>query len=456
MASKPTILIVGTLDTKLSETLYLRSAILSQGTCKTQVLDVSRKPQVADDTKEILKDELISPLTEHGDELNKLSRGDYVHKAIAICTPVVQDLVRSDKVHGIVSAAGSTGSSLATAFMRDVCPVGFPKLMVSTMTSGDVRHYIGETDITMMYSVVDIAGLNSTLKHILSNGAGAICGMTVAHVEHQKEPEAAKGKRIAITMFGVTTPAVDNIRNILTSPPHDVSDFELYVFHANGSGGRAMERLIEEGRIDAVIDLTTTEVADELFGGVLAAGPNRLEAAARKSIPMIVSTGACDMVNFGPKDTVPQKHKDRNLYVHNPSVTLMRTTKDENHQIGEFIVGKLKANNDPSNIKVILPAGGVSMIDKTDQPFHDPEADAELFKTITEGLGGSSIEVLQSEEHINDEAFAVQVCEQLLEIMGVAPRQYRLANARRRKWSFDHGATIHAVRRASQIAIPDA
>jgi len=456
MATKPTILIVGTLDTKLSETLYLRSAILGQGTCNTQILDVSRKPQVTDNTKEVLKDELISPLTEHSDELGKLSRGDYVDKAISICTPVVQDLVKSNKVHGIVSAAGSTGSSLATAFMRDACPVGFPKLMVSTMTSGDVRHYVGETDITMMYSVVDIAGLNSTLKQILSNGAGAICGMTLAHVEHQKEPEVAKGKRIAITMFGVTTPAVDNIRNILTSTPHDVSDYELYVFHASGSGGRAMERLIEEGRIDAVIDLTTTEVADELFGGVLAAGPNRLEAAVEKGIPIVLSTGACDMINFGPKDTVPEKHKDRNLYVHNPSVTLMRTTKDENRQIGEFIVNKLKASRAPSNIKVMLPAGGISMIDKADQPFRDPEADAELFKTITDGLGDSKIEVIQSEEHINDEAFAVQVCEQLLEIMGVAPRQYRLANARRRKWSFDHGATLHAVRRASQISIPDA
>ena len=456
MASKPTILIVGTLDTKSPEILYLRSAIISQGTCQAQVLNVSRTPQVADSTKEVLKAELVDPLTDHEDELSKLSRGDYVDKAVSICTPVVQELVKNGKIQGIVSAAGSTGSSIATAFMRNACPVGFPKLMVSTMASGDIKPYIEETDITMMYSVVDIAGLNSILKQILSNAAGAICGMTITHAKHKKDPEGAKGKRIAITMFGVTTPAADNIRNILTSTPHDVSDYELYVFHATGSGGRAMERLIEEGRIDAVIDLTTTEIADELFGGVLTAGPRRLEAAVRKGIPIILSTGACDMVNFGPKDTVPEKYKDRNLYVHNPTVTLMRTTKEENKQIGEFIVDKLKATKDPSNIKVVLPTSGISMIDKADQPFHDPEADRELFETIARGLKDSKIEIFQSEEHINDEAFATQVCEQLLDTMGIAPRQYRLANARRRRWSFDHGKTIQAVRRASQIEIPNA
>ncbi|KAK5941270.1 hypothetical protein PMZ80_006548 [Knufia obscura] len=456
MTSNPTILIVGTLDTKLTEILYLRSAILAQGSCQTKVLDVSRTPQGADSTKEVPEDELIEPLTGHADELSKLSRGDYVDKAIALCTPVVQDLVKKDEIQGIVSAAGSTGSSLATALMQNACPIGFPKLMVSTMASGDIKPYIGETDIAMMYSVVDIAGINSILKQILSNAAGAVCGMTVAHAQQRKEPEATQAKRIAITMFGVTTPAVDNIRKVLTTTPHDVSDYELYVFHATGSGGRAMERLIEEGRIDAVIDLTTTEIADELFGGVLAAGPKRLEAAVRKGIPMVLSTGACDMVNFGPKDTIPEKYKDRNLYIHNPTVTLMRTTKGENRQIGQFIVDKLRATKSPANVRVLLPTGGISMIDKAGQPFHDPEADRELFETITDGLGESKVEVLRSEEHINGEAFAVQVCEQLLDIMGIAPRQYRLANARRRKWSFDHGKTIQAVRRASQIEIPEA
>lgn len=307
----------------------------------------------------------------------------------------------------------------------------------------------------MMYSVVDIAGINSILEQILSNAAGAINGMTVAHVRHTKDPKAT-GKRIAITMFGVTTPCVDHIRRILTSTPHDASDYELYVFHATGAGGKAMERLIDEGQIDAVLDLTTTEICDELMGGVLTAGTNRLEAAARKGIPYIVSTGACDMVNFGPKDTVPGKYKDRNLFVHNPTVTLMRTTEDENRQIGEFISSKLRAAKEPSNVRVLLPTKGVSMIDKEDQPFYDPGADEVLFKAIADGLSGSKVEVFQYLLNVNDEEFAQHLVDHLLEVMGVSPREYRLANARRRKWSFDHGRTLHAVRRASQIDVPDA
>lgn len=456
MANRPTILIIGTLDTKLAETLYLRSAVLGQDTCNTKVLDVSRSQQLTVNTLETLKDELISPLADVADELQSLQRAEYVERAVSTCTPVVRELVNDGSISGIISAAGSTGSSLATAIMRNACPVGFPKLMVSTMASGDVRPYIEETDITMMYSVVDIAGVNSILKRILSNAAGAICGMTTAYKEMKKSSPPAVGKRIAITMFGVTTPCVDHIRKILSTTPHDVNEYELYVFHATGSGGKAMERLIEEGQIDAVIDLTPTEVADELFEGVLSAGPKRLEAAAKKGIPVILSVGACDMVNFGPKDTVPEKFADRKLHVHNPTVTLMRTTKEENQEIGEFIVSKLILSEDPSKVRVLLPKGGISMIDKPDQPFHDPEADEALFKTIGQGLGKTGIEIFSYPEHINDEQFAVQLCEHLLEVMGVDPRKYRLANARRRKWSFDHGRTIHAVRRASYVEIPDA
>lgn len=455
MANKPTILIVGTLDTKVSELLYLRSAILSQDTCRTKVLDVSRTQELTVKTLETLKEELVSPLTDSAAELGSLERSKYVDQAISKCTPVVQKLVEDGEISGIVSAAGSTGSSIATALMRNSCPVGFPKLMVSTMASGDIKPYIEETDITMMYSVVDIAGINSILKQILSNAAGAICGMATAHAALSKEQPDAVGKRIAVTMFGVTTPCVDSIRKILTTTPHNATDYELYIFHATGSGGKAMERLIEEGQIDAVIDVTTTEVADELFGGVLTAGPTRLEAAAKKGIPVVVSVGACDMVNFGPKDSVPEKYADRNLYVHNPTVTLMRTTKEENRQIGDFIASKLRAAPDHARVRVLLPRGGISMIDKPDQPFHDSEADEELFKAIGEGLGDTKIEVFSYPEHINDDQFAVQLCEQLLEVMGVDPRKYRLANARRRQWSFDHGRTIQAVRRASYVDIPD-
>lgn len=455
MANKLTVLIVGTLDTKLAELLYLRSAILNQDTCCTKVLDISRTQELTVNTLETLQGELVSSLADSASELASLERSKYVDEVISKCTPVVQKLFRDGEIHGIVSAAGSTGSSIATALMRNAFPVGFPKLMVSTMASGDIRPYIEETDITMMYSVVDIAGINSILKQILSNAAGAICGMTTAHAALKNEQPDAVGKRIAVTMFGVTTPCVDSIRKILTNTPPNVTGYELYVFHATGSGGKAMERLIEEGQIDAVIDLTTTEVADELFGGVLSAGPTRLEAAAKRGIPVIVSVGACDMVNFGPRDSVPEKYEDRNLYVHNPTVTLMRTTKEENRQIGDFIASKLASSEDHSTVRVLLPRGGISMIDKPDQPFYDPEADEELFKAIGEGLKDTKIEVISHPENINDEQFAVQVCEQLLEVMQVDPRKYRLANARRRQWSFDHGRTIQAVRRASYVDIPD-
>ena len=457
---KPTVLIVGTLDTKLDEILYLRDQILAQGTCSTKILDVSHNlPPRLRNRLDTLSSELITPLEEHSATLKDLSRGEYIDKAIELGIPVVKDLVNNADVQGIVSAAGSSGSSLATAFMRHACPIGFPKLMVSTMASGNIKHYVEETDITMMYSVVDIAGVNSVLKQILTNAAVAISAMTVSYSKHLLDATTieSKSKRIAITMFGVTTPAADAVRQILTTAPHDPSDFEIYVFHATGSGGRAMERLVAEGQIDAVVDLTTTEIADELFGGVLSAGPDRLEVAAKKGIPLVVSVGACDMVNFGPKDSVPNEFKSRNLLVHNPAVTLMRTTPAENEKIGTFIVDKLTSNaSNLSTIRVLLPEKGISMLDAVNQPFHDPKADKALFDTIEKGLEATNIQVEKHDLHINDEEFARHVASAILEVMGITQRSYRLANERRRRWSFDHGASFALARRNSQIEIPDA
>ena len=442
---KPTILVVGTLDTKLEETLYLRDQIIASNACSVKVFDVGRV--TSDDTKRFEPEELITP--KHGSAFSGMQRAEYIQEMINLCIPIVQDLVSSSAIQGIISAGGSSGSSLATALMRNCCPVGFPKLQVSTMASGDMKHYIEETDITMMYSVVDIAGINSILKRILGNAAGAIVGMTTAYAKSKAEMNghATQGKRIAVTMFGVTTPCVDHIRRILDAAPHEPGEHEVYVFHATGAGGLAMERLISEGNIDAVIDLTTTEIADHLFGGVLSAGPSRMDAAAKKGIPQVISVGALDMVNFGPKDSVPDKYKDRNLYEHNPAVTLMRTTKEENHQMGHFIVDKLKTATNPSSIKVLLPLGGVSMIDKPDQPFNDPEADKMLFDTIEDGLDSTDIEVEKYAENINDEVFAAQIARSILELMGTDPRKYRLANHRRRRWSFDHGSKITGVPR---------
>ena len=268
--------------------------------------------------------------------------------------------------------------------------------------------------------------MNSVLGRILSNAAGAIVGMTTAYAESLKTQthgiqtgESGAGKRIGITMFGVTTPCVDTIRRILSSPPHDTSKHEIYVFHATGAGGLAMERLVNEGQIDAVIDLTTTEVCDHLCGGVLSAGPNRLESGAKKGIPVVVSVGACDMVNFGPKDSVPDNYKHRNLFEHNPAVTLMRTNEEECREIGKFIAEKLKtcaAKQDM--VKVLLPSGGVSMIDKPGQPFHDEQADEALFSVLEGGLRQTKIQVTRLPNNVNDDAFAEAVVEALMGMIG--------------------------------------
>jgi uncharacterized protein (UPF0261 family) len=246
--------------------------------------------------------------------------------------------------------------------------------------------------------------------------------MTNAYAKSLRNPKegvqgagAGTGKRIGITMFGVTTPCIDTIRRILTSPPHNTANHEIYVFHATGAGGLAMERLVSEGQLDAVIDLTTTEVCDHLSGGVLSAGPNRLEAGAKKGIPMVVSVGACDMVNFGPKDTVPAAYKNRNLFEHNPAVTLMRTNEEECKEIGKFIAEKLKTYADkPEMISVLLPTGGVSIIDKPGQPFHDEKADAALFSALEGGLRDTKIKVTRLSDNVNDDAFAGAVVETLM------------------------------------------
>ena len=419
--SCPTILIVGTWDTKRDELLFLRSQIiaLSDGSCSTKLLDVSRNLQDASSLS-VPDDELVPHLA-RTDVSKDTPRGEYIKETIHQAIPVVRRLVQSSSISGIVSAGGSCGTSLATALMREACPVGFPKVMVSTMASGNIRPFVEETDITIMYSVVDVAGMNSILGKILANAAGAIVGMVNAAAKQDgpgRKLDERPGKRIAITMFGVTTPCVDTIRTILTSPPNDKENYEIYVFHATGSGGLAMERLIREGQIDAVIDLTTTEIADEMFGGVLSAGSERLEAGAQLGIPMVVSVGACDMINFGPKDTVPEKFRGRNFYEHNPVVTVMRTSKEENVQMGMYIADKLSTNvQRPERIRVLFPLGGLSMIDKDGQAFHDQGADRALFETLKERLKSSGIHVASFENNINDEAFAQAVVDSIVELI---------------------------------------
>jgi uncharacterized protein (UPF0261 family) len=314
-------------------------------------------------------------------------------------------------VDGIISAGGSGGTSLAAAVMRDALPIGFPKLIVSTIASGDTGPIVEETDITLMYSVVDIAGLNQVLRGVLNNAAAAIAGMACSYASLRAKEAATSKTRVGITMFGVTTPAVDVIRKHLEAN----YDVETYVFHATGHGGKAMERLVREGALDAVLDLTTTEVCDHLTGGVMSAGEHRLEAAAQAGIPNIVSVGATDMSNFGPKNTVPERYSARKLYEHNPMVTLMRTSKKEATDVGRFISTQLKQHvRDPAMVEVWLPRGGISMIATPDAPFEDTEADQAMFHAIKDGLTGSGINVKEDEREINNASFAKDIADALM------------------------------------------
>lgn len=316
---------------------------------------------------------------------------------------------------------GSGGTSLCASIMRNAVPISFPKVIVSTMAaSGNAGPYFGETDITMMYSVVDIAGTNSILKGILDNAAGAIAGSAQAYWGRcqggEQVSDAPRKKGIGITMFGITTPCVEMVREILERDCKE--SYETYVFHATGAGGKAMERLIRERRIDAVLDITTTEVADYICGGVLSAGPERLSAAAEMGIPQIVSVGACDCVNFGPRDSVPEKFRARVLVQHNPDITLMRSNADECAEIGTFIAGKLKAKAKRRElVKVCLPMRGTSMLAVEGGEFFDSEADQRLFEAIKHELDGTGIDVLQNDSAVNEKKFAEFLADQLLQVM---------------------------------------
>jgi len=396
------VLIVGTLDTKGEEIAFARDVLTAQGV-DIHLVDVGvmGDPEVDPDTS---ADEVaqaggssIDALREAGDRGHAMEvMGD---GAAAVATR----LHDQGGLDGILGLGGGGNTSVATAAMRAL-PVGVPKLMVSTMASGDTEPYVGIKDIAMVYSVADIEGLNQLSRTVIANAALAMVGM----VTNDPNVEVPDKPTIAISMFGVTTPCVQTAREWL-----EERGYETIVFHATGTGGRAMENLIEEGVIDGVLDVTTTEWADEHVGGVLSAGPERLDAAAETGIPQVVSTGALDMVNFGPRDSVPEEFEGRQFHVHNPQVTLMRTTPEENAEFGRIIAEKLNAATGPTTLA--LPLGGVSMLDDEGEDFHDPEADEALFDALRDGL--DDVELIEREENINDEEFALTIAERLHEYM---------------------------------------
>jgi uncharacterized protein (UPF0261 family) len=404
MPDAPTIARFGTLDTKGHEYAFLRDRIAELG-ARVVLIDagVMGEPLLAAD---VAREEVARAAgAEHADLVRAGDRGHAMEVMGRGAGIVAERLHREGRLQGIAAIGGSGNASVAAAAMREL-PVGLPKLIVSTLASGDTRPYMGAKDVTMTYSVVDIAGLNQISTRILTNAAGAIVGMARA-----TPPDAAHERPlIGATMFGVTTPCITRARERL-----EELGYEVLVFHATGTGGQSFEALAEGGFLAGALDATTTELADELVGGVLSAGPQRLEAAGRAGVPQVVSLGALDMVNFGPRDTVPPRFAERNLYVHNPTVTLMRTTAEENAELGRRIARKLNAAESPTVL--FIPLNGISAIDVAGQPFHDPEADAALIGALREGIDRERVEVHEVEADVNDPAFATAMADRLHELI---------------------------------------
>ena len=398
------VLLIGTFDTKGEEYAFVRSQITDRGV-QVLTMDIGvfgGQPSFPVDVSaaDVVKagGGSLAALQQKND------RGSAVDAMQAGARALVLRLFGEKRFDGVLGLGGGGGTTMITAAMREL-PVGIPKVMVSTMASGNTAPYVDVKDITMMYSVVDIAGLNPISRRILTNAAGAICGMLQPTADGRR-PTVKTRPMIAATMFGVTTPCVTAARKKLEDAGYDV-----LVFHATGSGGRAMEGLIADGYFAGVLDVTTTEWCDEVVGGVLTAGPERLSAAGRKGIPQVVSVGALDMVNFGGVETVPEKFRGRNLYKHNATVTLMRTTPDECREIGRRIAEKLSAAKGP--VILLFPLKGVSMLDAAGQPFSDPEADSALFASLRDNVAGH-VTVREMDVHINDPAFANALADELL------------------------------------------
>ncbi len=391
-----TIAVLGCFDTKGHEHAFVADRIRSLGHVPLLIdTGTTNAPQVSVD---IRVTEILPAFSSPND------RGRCVSEIAAAAGPFVSSLAMERRIDGIISLGGGGGTSIGTAAMRSL-PLGIPKVMVSTLASGNTAPYVGTSDIVMMPSIVDVAGLNRLSRSIFTAAAHAVCGMAEARQSVTGSIDQQDMPLIVASMFGNTTACVTEASKVL-----EAAGYEVLTFHATGTGGRTMESLIASGMVAGVLDITTTEVADELCGGVLTAGPTRLEAAGRAHVPAIVVPGCVDMVNFGPPDTLPAEFAGRTLYQHNDQITLMRTTPEENRRIAEFIAEKLNAYPQPPT--VVLPLKGVSVISAKGGAFFDPTADRMLFETLASRLR-SDIRIVKSEHAINDPEFA-RLCGQEL------------------------------------------
>lgn len=395
-----TVVLVGTLDTKGDEYAFVRDR-LWEGGVDVLVVDTGVLGEPAF-TPDVTRDRVAAAAGADAATLaNTADRGAAVTAMSEGAAKIVAELYESGRLDGALALGGTGGTSIATRAFRGL-PLGVPKLVVSTAASGDTQAYIGETDLILAPSVVDVAGVNRISAPILANAAAAVAGMVLA----PPVPPADQRPMVAASMFGVTTPCITSARELL-----DERGYEVLVFHMTGVGGRTLESLTRQGLLAGQFDITTTELADELVGGVFSAGPERLTAAGAANVPRVVSVGALDMVNFGPKDTVPAQFAERNLYVHNPSVTLMRTTPEECAVLGARLATRLSASTGPAAL--FLPLRGISAIAVENGPFHDPDADAALFDAIRSNLDRDRVELLELDLDVNDPAFTTAMVTKL-------------------------------------------
>jgi uncharacterized protein (UPF0261 family) len=401
-ASDKTIAIIAALDTKGEEARFLGDLIRRSGV-RPLIVDVGvlGEPGLVPD---VARAEVASAGGARLDDLvasrDKARAMEAMTRGAAV---VAARLYAEGRLDGILGLGGSAGTTIATSAMRAL-PVGVPKLCVSTVAAGDTRPYVGTKDVTLMYSVVDVAGINRLSARILTNAAAAVVGMVQA-----EPPRLAEKPLLAASMFGNTTACVDRARKSL-----EEAGYEVLVFHATGAGGQTLESLVADGYVAGVLDVTTTEWADELCGGVFSAGPTRLDAAARAGVAQVIAPGCLDMVNFGSFETVPERYRDRNLYRWNPTVTLMRTTPEENAELGRILAAKASASVGP--VAVLLPLGGVSQLDSPGGAFWWPEADTSLFEAIRQHLR-PGIPLLESPHNINDPEFADLAARTLLDLL---------------------------------------
>lgn len=404
MASAPAVIVMGTMDTKGAELTFLAERVRAHG-CRALLMDVSANrdtPFQAD----ISSAEVARAAGQDIDAVRALPRGEAVSVICDGAAALLADITASGRAHGVIGAGGSGGTTICAAAMRAL-PYGVPKVLVSTLASGNTRWHVDISDIVMMPSLLDISGLNPLLEMVLNNAAAAVCGMARGH-----QPYAPSGKTVvALTMYGTTTPGVSRARQDV-----EQAGYETWVFHASGVGGRTMERLLRLGRIHAVLDMTLAEIGAHLVGGLHDAGPDRLAAAGALGLPQVIVPGAADTIVLPPRDQVPERFAGRTLNFHNPTMTTMRTNAAENVAIARFIAGKLNQARGP--VVVALPLGGLSSIDRPGKIFYDPAANAALFDTLRSALN-PAVRVVESEHHLDDPAFAALAAQLLLELLNL-------------------------------------